>query len=272
MKRWLTTLLALCTMINLIGCNSSSKPTPGTTEEEHHYSEDQPLFAARNRYDVDGDNYIYHQYNYMGELLNSDSSTSFINLYAVNGLMPAYDQATGKVGYVDNEGVFQIEPQYNNAAPFSKDGIALVQIEVTEHDRTDYKYGYINTQGEEIIPCIYDSATSFFNNGYALAVEQKEITYEGGWTNDEDWKEYILDKMGNVIVEIDILAERKRVACVYDDYFVCRILKDKEGIESDITLGYAIYDYSNNMLTDDISLFYRDEVTSLSLPMFTKMA
>ena len=270
MKRRLMTLLALCTIISLAGCNNLSKPIPDTSKEEHHYSEDQPLFMAHDRLDTDDDSHIFHQYNYKGQLLNSDTSIDHIGCYAENGLAPAYDQATGKVGYVDNNGVFQIEPQYYNAAPFSVDGIALVQIEVTENDRTDYKYGYINTKGEEIIPCIYDSATSFFNNGYAIAAKQKEITYEDGWKNDVNWKEYILDKAGNVIVEIDILSERRSISYLYDGYFVCNILNEKEEYETDHTIGYAIYDYSDNLLTDDVSLYYGDATTGFRFPMFTQ--
>lgn len=96
-------------------------------ETEALFNEQLPLFAAQDRCDVDGDRYNVYYYNYKGDLL--DAPNGNIGFYAENGLAPAIDQNTGKVGFVDKEGVFQIEPKYGivengeTVVPFEYDEI-----------------------------------------------------------------------------------------------------------------------------------------------------
>lgn len=222
MKKFLTILLSVVMVLALVGCNDSKEASnhqkkPENTEKTALYDEDQVLFVAQDRCDVEDDGYKIYAYNYKGELLNAAEN---IGYYAENGLAPAADRNTGLVGFVDKEGVFQIEPKYEDAAPFSKDGIALVKIKADEYYK--YKCGYINSKGEEITPCIYDSATSFFDCGYALAHTTKKMEVEEGYITDVEWKNFIIDKKGNVVVEIDTIAEKREIKAVYKDYFVCK--------------------------------------------------
>ena len=154
------------------------------------------------------------------------------------------------VGFVDKDGVFQIEPRYADAAPFSKDGIALVKIVIEENGDTVEKCGYINSKGEEITPFVYDYATSFFDAGYALAEIKKHSIDNYGYTHLSAWKECIIDKNGNSVIEIDVTIEDRRIKCVYEDYFVC-----------ETSSGLVIFDYSDNKLCEiDSCIIEKDGV------------
>ena len=159
--------------------------------ESINYKDDQVLFITQDRCDTENDRSTIYCYNYKGELLDKNIA---IGYYSQNGLAPAHDNSTGKVGYVDKDGVFIIEPKYEDAGAFSKDGVALVKIEIKNGDDYDYKHGYINSKGEEITPIIYDEATSFYNCGYALARLDKPQTDNEGYTYDKPWKHLIIDK------------------------------------------------------------------------------
>lgn len=149
-------------------------------------------------------------------MLDSSDSSSAIGYYSANGLAPALEQNTGKVGFVDKDGVFVIEPIYDDAGPFSDDGIALA----VKYIDGESKYGYINSKGEEVIPFIYDNATSFYNFGYAVV-----SVYE-----DEETKYFIIDKKGNTIIELN-----GRSVELTKDYFITT--------ENDEQI---IFDYSGN--------------------------
>jgi hypothetical protein len=66
-----------------------------------------------------------------------------------------------KWGYIDHNGTYVINPQFQKAYAFS-DGLALVQL-------SDDKYGYINKKGKYVIDPIYESGT-YFNDGLAFVV------------------------------------------------------------------------------------------------------
>jgi len=238
MKKIFVGLLVVVMVIAFVGCNKF-KTQNNKAEQDVQYSDDQVLFAAQDRCDVEEDRYNVYSYNYNGELLDSFDSSGYIGYYAENGLAPAANQNTGKVGFVDKDGVFQIEPKYADAAPFSKEGIALVKIETENNGNYTSKCGYINSKGEEIIPCIYDKATSFFDCGYALALTEKNTTDEKGHNFSEVWKHYIIDKNGDDVITIDVIAEERKIIAVYKDYFVCTT-----------NYGEAIFDFSNNKLSE----------------------
>ena len=259
MKKFLIIALVVLITLSFVGCDKSiivNSTNKGNTEEKIKYREDQVLFLASDRCDNDDDSHIINYYNYKGDLLSQ--SDSYIGYYAENGLAVAYDQSTGLVGYVDKDGVYQIEPIYEDAAPFSKDGIAMVEKKIENTDDMygyDYKVGYINSKGEEIIPCIYDKATSFFDCGYAIA-KREEYTYDdSGIAISGKLIYYILDKKGNEIAKKENVYENtdkeylfmpssgdNAIIAVFEDYYLC-------------TMG--IYDYSGNELyVDEIQNSY----------------
>lgn len=236
MKKCLIVILLIGVLCSLCACaKQEAGYLDGDTKEEKKeqqlFHEDRVLFQAQDRYNVEGDRYQVYAYNYKGEQLDV---TGIIGYYAENGLAPAVNQSTAKVGYVDESGVFQIEAKYENAYPFSKDGIALVEAE-TEEGKT--KYGYINGKGEEITPCIYDAATSFFNCGYAIARIRKEVLDEEGYKTTVPLKDYILDKNGKTVIEIDRVAEDRVITELCKDYFLCSTDNNTE-----------IYNYSGQKL------------------------
>ncbi len=237
----ITAIIGVLLMLMVpVGCNDSHNDNfqhPPATSQKTQYSEDQVLFMTQDRYDIEGDRYEVYAYNYKGDLLNAPNSSAHIGYYAENGLAPAADQSTGKVGFVDKDGVFQIEPVYDDAAPFSKYGIALVKKQMGD-SYYETKCGYINSKGEEIVPCKYDTATSFFNCGYAMVSIEKQSNDPENYLM-EDWKHCVIDTKGNVIIEIDVQTEKRQLEYVYSDYFIC-ITEN----------GAAIFDYANNQLDE----------------------
>ncbi len=74
-------------------------------------------------------------------------------------LLP-FEDANGKYGYIYHTGGVCVEPQFDQAKPFS-DGLALVRI--------DKKFGYINELGKMVIEPKFDNAQSF-SDGLAKVV------------------------------------------------------------------------------------------------------
>ena len=226
MRRFLAAILVLMVLASMVGCShngsqdetsaQNSDLTVETTAETTGnvgdssvvYDENIPMFSCQDRADIEGDSYTVYQYNYKGDLLNSYESAQ-VGLYSKNGLAPAYDPLTGLIGFVDESGVFVIEPQWSDAASFSDDGFALVASKVTDGDSSaGKKYGYINGKGEQIIPCIYDFATSFYPCGLAIIgvyVEQKyTYTDENGAVQESGatvLRHGVIDTTGTVILE-----------------------------------------------------------------------
>lgn len=261
MKKILTRLLICLLAIVLVGCTNNSNSdtqsqgigddtvsvsdktennssTAGKTEDKVSFADDQILFVANDRCDIEDDRSVTYAYNYKGELL--DLPDMAVGFFAENGLAPAYSKATQKIGFVDKDGIFAIEPKYDDAAPFSKDGVALVKVYT---DGFSYKCGYINDKGEEITPIIYDSATSFYNCGYALARLDGESEEDVSRPTSGSWgigKEFIIDKTGKTVVEVNA-AEDKHIFALCKDWFVLQ----EGGEDGD---NFTIYDYSYNKL------------------------
>lgn len=177
-----------------VPADSATAPTESTTKQPQ-YDPDTPLFVANDRADIEGDSYMYYFYNREGKLLKS-SDTEFVGYYAENGLAPAYDSLTKLFGFVDRNGLFVIEPQWDGAWAFSDDGVALVYTK-------GQGYGYVNDKGEMIAPCIYNEATSFYASGVAII--------------RENGKYGVLDKTGKVIIE----SQDYSIEPVLGDYIVC---------------------------------------------------
>ncbi len=243
MKKLLLIFFSLILALNIIGCEKEEKDKDSSisrkeketvneqTKEETKsdvivYDEKETMFYGQDRCDIEDDRYVVYKYNYKGELLKATENET-IGYYAENGLAPAIDLSTYKMGYVDKDGVFVIPPKYDGAYSFSSDGVALVEIEI---DSVSSKYGYINSKGEEIVPCIYDKASSFYENGYAII----GVEFGRSQGNDESWesKEYmfgVIDKTGKVIIE----PKYKIIRGIYDNY---------------IQLNSSIIDFQENVL------------------------
>lgn len=238
--------MAMILLFTLSACRQ--KQASDNTEVKTKYSEEEPLFFMSDSCENDDDSHIIYSYNYSGDLISQVDS--YVGYYAENGLAVAFDKSTGLVGYIDKDGVYQIEPIYTDAAPFSKDGIAMVKKQVKNNDEdytNDEKIGYINSKGEEIIPCIYDDATSFFNCGYAIA-KRIDYTYDdNGNRLSGKLSYYILDKKGNEIVKKENVYEKANgdewldmptsdentILAVYKNYYLS---------------NGGIYDYSGKLL------------------------
>ena len=84
-----------------------------------------------------------------------------------DGLACVQDYTTKKYGYINTEGDYVIEPQYECAYDFA-DGLACV----VEYDTK--KYGYIDVSGSYVVAPKYDKIGKFID-GYAYAVNDKGL-------------------------------------------------------------------------------------------------
>ncbi len=202
---------------NSIGVSNteSSSTTNETTdnavdnvEGKPQYDDNMAIYIGRDRNDVDDDGNTIYQYNVKGELLNSVNKLAYIGVNSKYNLFPVLDPSSGKIGFVDQEGVFVIEPNYDDATVFAPCGLATVKIEGEDH--RDY-CGVIDITGKEVVPCFYPYISSYFPSGYA--VYSQEITTEDGGSYT---KYGIIDKTGKIIVK----ANYYLISYVYDGYFV----------------------------------------------------
>lgn len=225
MKRIISMVLTLFLVLNFVGCSQGNDTKfSKNNSAKIKYTDDQILFVARD-FDKEKSQDIVYSYNYKGELLHSRDDDSAIGYYSENGLAPATDKTTGKVGFVDKDGVFVIDPIYTYAAPFSDDGIALV-AKLVDWER---KYGYINSKGEEVIPFIYDNATSLYDFGYAL------VGIKDNDEEDDDFYsyigyDYIINKKGKIVYTIE---DEFDIVWLTKDYLIG--YKD----EQDVILNYS---------------------------------
>lgn len=88
-------------------------------------------------------------------------------------------------GYINKEGNYLINPQFNVALTF-KEGLAIIWS-------SEGKYGFINTDGKIVIPAVYKDA-SYFSDGLAPVVKENQNI------------EYI-DKTGKTIISLDASIE-----------------------------------------------------------------
>ncbi len=100
------------------------------------------------------------------------------------GLAPARESQSGLYGFIDKNGEFVIEPQFDYAYSFNESGLALVfkHIEDDEYQSiNDRKLGYINPKGEYIIPPIYHSTrlfpTDLMENGIVCLLDEDSVTW-----------------------------------------------------------------------------------------------
>ena len=91
---------------------------------------------------------------------------------SAQGMKPVKDKATKKYGYQTKGKVWIIEPQFDAAAKFDKNGMAEVKL----NGRT----GIIDGQGNFIIPAEYDNISKFDKYGYCeLMQKEGSVKYRG---------------------------------------------------------------------------------------------
>lgn len=90
-----------------------------------------------------------------------------------NGLA-SYKDTDGKRGYINEQGDIVIEAKYKEADSFSKDGIAIVEIEIKD---TVTKYSAIDKTGKELFSfsSTQYSEYGFFNEGYLPVLKNGEV-------------------------------------------------------------------------------------------------
>lgn len=130
---------------------------------------------------IDAGEYAYIGKN--GKRIN-DKTYEFALGYSENGLAPAFDDVTGKFGYIDESGEFAIEGAYLYAYPFVDD-LAVVAEE--GEDGTPV-YQYINEDGEPVIQGDFSAMYPFGSNGLAPA-------------DDAHGRRGFLDKKGKWAIE-----------------------------------------------------------------------
>ena len=215
-----------------ITTNETTNNAVGNVEGKPQYDENTAIYIGRDRNDVDDDGNTIYQYNLKGELINSANRPAYIGVNPQYNLLPARDPLSGKLGFVDEDGVFVIEPKYDDATVFSPCGLATVKIE-----GEDYKdhCGVVDITGKEIVPCSYPYISSYFPSGYAVYAE--EVTTEDGGVYT---KYGIMDKTGEIIIN----AKYYIISYVYDGYFVA---------------DNCVYDFSENMLAQTYGVPREDD-------------
>jgi len=111
-----------------------------------------------------------------GKLVSVDQAAHFSPFkysHRKNGLWPR--RSDGKVGFVDDDGVFKIRAVFADALPFS-DGLAAVKV--------GELWGFIDTDGRQVIQPIFQAAY-YFREGVAYA--------------EKDGEKLLIDKTGKVL-------------------------------------------------------------------------
>ena len=120
----------------------------------------------------------------------------------------------GLYGFVDENDNWVIEPKFDNAWDFSKEGIALVMM--------NYNFGYIKTNGEFLLEPVHSDASKFFN-GLAIVREEDYGKYgvineEGEWVIAPQLAQIEVYPIGEVDDdEIHDFVENKSHFTLYDD-------------------------------------------------------
>ena len=130
MKRILSLILVVVVLIGMIACSkdaaeSEDKENSNLNDMNNKndivYTDNEVLFYCQDRYDNDDDSTYLYCYNYKGELMSNDIAKA-VGFLAPNGLAVAMDPQTEKYGFVDETGVFVIEPIFENVGGFSNNG------------------------------------------------------------------------------------------------------------------------------------------------------
>lgn len=101
-------------------------------------------------------------------------------------------RAGGKCyGFIDREGNYKIQPQFNFASSFDESGLASVGVDngqQTEDSFWGYKWGYINANGEYVLKPIYDYASAFVDGvAYVKRMVKNFISIRRESEYSKDW-------------------------------------------------------------------------------------
>ena len=131
-----------------------------------------------------------------GQYVSIDSSGNlFPRRIAIEGQLEL-ERRGNKVGFIDAEGHFRINPVFDDALPFSG-GLAAVKV--------GEKWGFVDATGSQVIPSKFEAAY-YFRDGVAVA--------------ELDSGEVLIDKMGKTIAsgyKIVDLVTAGRVPASRDD-------------------------------------------------------
>lgn len=191
MKRILSLILVVVVLIGMIACSkdaaeSEDKENSNLNDMNNKndivYTDNEVLFYCQDRCDNDDDSTYLYCYNYKGKLMSNDIAKA-VGFLAPNGLAVAMDPQTEKYGFVDENGVFVIEPVFEGATGFCSNGLASVVF--------NGKYGYINSNGGVVIPFEYDYAERFTDYNCAVVGESDKEgesyqDYDYGLINDSN--------------------------------------------------------------------------------------
>ncbi len=180
----------------------------------------------------------------------------------------------GKWGYINKSGEWTIEPQFDEACAFQKNGYAIVGIE-TKNDKglKTMIYGLIDKSGSYVIEPQFDLLYPFDDNGLALAKDNGNAGYidiSGNYVIEpvfrqsrthrffssdyanvsvqvgDDYKAAVIDSKGNYVIEP-----------IYDEIFILENglfevqltdIKDKGTDEIGITWERGIIDKDGNFI------------------------
>ncbi|MBN1776263.1 MAG: WG repeat-containing protein, partial [Clostridiales bacterium] len=169
-------------------------PTPTPTEIPLNYAV-EPQFDYASEFNQYGfatayigeyEDREYFYINEQGEFVNNplfgideNPEHSFVpfEIHCGLDLFPEGDL----YGYVNEENEVAIAPQYEDAQPFSPNGLAGVMV--------GGKWGYINEKNEMVVEPQYDRVGMFFDNGYA------GVSKDGKFT--------LIDSTGKIIKSTD---------------------------------------------------------------------
>lgn len=140
-----------------------------------YYGFDCSYFRA----DIDeDDNYIY--INVKNERLNDKTYHGHTSEARFEeGLCAIYDDETGLLGFMNEEGEYAISPQFKEAYNFNN-GIAAVRKEIDGKDA----WGYIDKSGNVVIDYQYEAAGNFSSDGIAVVKNGGKWGYiktDGSW-------------------------------------------------------------------------------------------
>jgi hypothetical protein len=161
--------------------------------------------------------YKYALINLTGKVLK-EYRYPFVGAYG-EGLLAFRKVTDGKVGYIDEQGIIIIEPQFSDGQPFN-DGHAIVNTS----DNLEANYGLIDRQGSYIIKPNYSSLLNLDEGRYAVgkAIDPKR-PYLGS-------KYAIADSKGHILTGFlynGVTNFQNGIASAYDDNFTFFI--DKRG-------------------------------------------
>ena len=136
-------------------------------------------FMAGNKIEKDDDSwtkdYKLNLYDEKGDKVCAAEFTH-TNYEYKQGLLAVCNKS-GKWGYINDKGEYEIDAKFASASDFSEDLAAVGEKKgFDDNDISIYKYGYINKKGEVEIRAQYDSAESF-SDGLAVVEEDGKYGY-----------------------------------------------------------------------------------------------